>query len=103
MAPVLLCGLLELFKEAIDFFSVEDDAGTLVHCDQQRAPLFVEGAPLHADIVDRFGVVESSLHADRLRNLRLISLASLLLIASISKGRHMKLHEPRDESLTRFG
>jgi hypothetical protein len=61
---------LEVLEEAIELFAIENDAGALVHRHQQRTPLRVEGAALHANVGDRFGVAEPPLHVERPLTLR---------------------------------
>jgi hypothetical protein len=61
-AGAALAGL-ELVEEAVEVVAVEDQAAALSHRDQARAPVLVEGAALDADVLQRFVVGESALHA----------------------------------------
>jgi hypothetical protein len=54
--------LLELVEQAVEVFSVEDEAGSLVERIQAWSPCSVEGPPLDTDVRHGFAVGQAALH-----------------------------------------
>lgn len=60
------CLRLEAIEELIELRAVEHEACALLHRRKVRAPLGIEGAALHADVLDRLGVGEAALQCSLL-------------------------------------
>ena len=75
------CRGLELVEQAVEVDLVEDQAAALAHGHEPRAPLFVEGAALDADVLDGFGVRQTSFHG-------------LILLNSTAQTKGLASHEP---------